>query len=652
MLELMVLLVFVAIVVLFFIIKGLALIHDDEVGILTKKMFGRKLPQGRIIARSGEIGVQADIVMPRLLWRNPITWKIEKALVVEIKPGEIGIVECIDGDPLPMGRLLGDSVECNSYQDAKKFLESGGKKGPQVEILRPGTYRINLKVFNVTKQPAIAIDEEKIGVVVAQDGTPLPSGFIIAPKPNIDETKPRHNYFQNGQAFIDCGGYRGPQLDTLQPGEYYINPHLFDVKVCDIAEVPPGYVAVLRSNIGEDIGEQEKKKIPEKVPKEPGFNQPIHEIDEVVLTADKNQRGIWKDPIAPGKYNLNPLALTAYPVPTSAVTIDWAAGAELRAEHRIEGTMKNVILGMTAKRSSDTDTESDKAKEFFKFSQLRVTSKDGFQLDVDVRMIIRIEPQNAPFVIARFGSVANLIEQIVHPLIDSSFRNNAGEKKAIEFVQERSKLQHEALLKAREEFEKYHVEAQNLLIAYIALDQNLLRTQTEKEIAIQQQEQYKQQANAEEQRIAVQEKKARADKQPEVIAAKLSIDIATDNAHAVRREAEGIRDATKTKADGESYQKEMVGKAIAKAYNAQAEVIGKQNLAAIQLMEKVSEGQVRITPDFLVTGEGTSGNLFNAWLAQMVSNQSQKTKSEDGHKELKETEGSGSVGTENISSNK
>ena len=652
MLELMVLLVFVALVVLVFIIKGLALIHDDEVGILTKKMFGRKLPQGRIIARSGEIGVQADIVMPRLLWRNPITWKIEKAPVVEIKPGEIGIVECIDGDPLPMGRLLGDSVECNSYQDAKKFLESGGKKGPQVEILRPGTYRINLKVFNVTKQPAIAIDEEKIGVVVAQDGTPLPSGFIIAPKPNVDETKPRHNYFQNGQAFIDCGGSRGPQLDTLQPGEYYINPHLFDVKVYDIAEVPPGYVAVLRSNIGEELGDQEQKKIPGKVPKEPGFDQSIHERDEVVLTADKNQRGIWKDPIAPGKYNLNPLALTAYPVPTSAVTIDWAAGAELRAEHRIEGTMKNVVLGLTAKKPSDEDTESDKAKEFFKFSQLRVTSKDGFQLDVDVRMIIRIEPQNAPFVIARFGSVANLIEQIVHPLIDSSFRNNAGEKKAIEFVQERSKLQHEALLKAREEFEKYHVEAQNLLIAYIALDQNLLRTQTEKEIAIQQQEQYKQQANAEEQRIAVQEKKARADKQPEVIAAKLSIDIATDNAHAVRREAEGIRDATKTKADGESYQKEMVGKAIAKAYNAQAEVIGKQNLAAIQLMEKVSEGQVRITPDFLVTGEGTSGNLFNAWLAQMVSNQSQKTKSEDGYKERKETEGSGSVGTENISSNK
>jgi len=76
----------------------------------------------------------------------------------------------------------------------------------------------------------------------------------------------------------------------------------------------------------------------------------------------------------------------------------------------------------------------------------------------------------------------------------------------------------------------------------------------------------------------------------------------------------------------------MVGKAVAKAYNAQAEVIGRGNLAAIQLMEKVSEGQIRITPDFLVTGEGTTGNLFNAWLAQMVSIQAPKTKGEEKYK--------------------
>ena len=108
--------------------------------------------------------------------------------------------------------------------------------------------------------------------------------------------------------------------------------------------------------------------------------------------------------------------------------------------------------------------------EFFKFNQLKVTSKDGFQLEVDVRMVIRILPENAAFVIARFGSVFNLIQQIVHPLIDAEFRNNAGEKQALEFVRSRSQLQQEALDKARQAFQKYMVEAQNLLISYIQVD--------------------------------------------------------------------------------------------------------------------------------------------------------------------------------------
>jgi regulator of protease activity HflC (stomatin/prohibitin superfamily) len=125
-----------------------------------------------------------------------------------------------------------------------------------------------------------------------------------------------------------------------------------------------------------------------------------------------------------------------------------------------------------------------------------VTSKDGFQLEVNVRMVIRIQPGNAAYIIARFGSVANLIDQIVHPLIDSSFRNKAGEKKAIDFFQSRTDLQTEALAHAKDRFSEYNVEAQNLLIAYIDIPKDLLDTQTKKEIANQQQAQYDQEAMA------------------------------------------------------------------------------------------------------------------------------------------------------------
>ena len=605
---------------------GLALIKDDQVGILIKKMFGRKMKEGQIISRQGEIGIQAHILMPGLYWRVPIVWKIQKLPVTVINPGEIGCVKSVDGLPISQGRLLGDEVECNSFQDAKMFLDNGGKRGPQIGILLPGTYRINTEVFSVVKKPAVSISNEKVGVVVALDGMTLPPGFIIAPKTSESATneypKARpHNFFQKGQAFLDSGGYRGPQLDTLQPGEYYINPLLFNVEERNITDVPPGYVVVVRSNVGKEL--EKSTAVPAETSLVPDLKQPIHEAGEVVLVTDRNRRGIWREPVAPGRYNINPYAFTRYFVPTSAVTIDWASRSEIRedpSKWNGPAVAKDEMGEKPLQRQKEL-IEKDRATEFFKFSQLKVTSKDGFQLEVDVRMVIRIRPENASFVIARFGSVANLIEQIVHPLIDSSFRNKAGEKKAIDFVQSRTSLQQEALEKARLEFGQYHVEAQNLLIAYIDVDKSLLDTQTKKEIAVQQQQQYQQEAAAEQERIQVQERKARADKQADVVAAKLSIDIATDKAQAVRREAEGIRDATRTKADGSAYEQREVGKGTADAFKSQSDVIGPARLALLRVLEQVAAGKVKITPDVFVGGggsDGQNGNLFSAWLATML----------------------------------
>ena len=96
------------------------------------------------------------------------------------------------------------------------------------------------------------------------------------------------------------------------------------------------------------------------------------------------------------------------------------------------------------------------------------------------------------------------------------------------------------------------MEAQNLLISYIAVDASLLATQTQKEIAMQQQAQYQQQALAEEQRIAVQEKTARANMQPEVVKAALQVEINANNAKAAVKQAEGVRDSTMIKADGDA----------------------------------------------------------------------------------------------------
>jgi regulator of protease activity HflC (stomatin/prohibitin superfamily) len=616
----------VVVVVLLFLLRGLRLIGPNQVGILTKNMLGKKMPEGQIIARNGEVGVQARTLMPGLYWRLPIVWSFTKVPVVMINTDSVGIVESIDGEPLPKGRVLADEVECNQFQDAEMFLANGGKKGPQVGILRPGTYRINTKLFNITQAYAVLIAENTIGIAVAKDGIPLPTGYVIAPKAEDEQGKEAdHKAYQNGQRFIDSKGYRGPQLDTLQPGLYYINPNLFDIKIQNVAEVLPGYVAVVRSNVGLEL--ERTPQGPDSPTEEGKLSGPIHEDVEKILITNKFTRGIWREPVAPGKYNLNTIAFSVYQVPTSAVTIDWAS----------EGRIGTEVKGVKP-------SEAKAAGVLYSFDPLKVTSKDGFQLEVNVRMVIRVQPANAAYIIARFGSVANLIDQIVHPLIDSSFRNKAGEKKAIDFFQSRTDLQTEALAHAKDKFSEYNVEAQNLLIAYIDIPQDLLDTQTKKEIANQQQAQYDQEALAQEKRIAVMEKSARADKQKDVIDAKLSIDINNDRAEAMVKEADGNRrsvilkaqgtreatiltaqgtkESTILIADGNSYQSRIEGDGVAAAYVAQTDAIGQQNVALIKLMQEIAAGKIQIVPQVLVAGGGdaaTGSNLFNAWLSQMIA---------------------------------
>ena len=109
----------------------------------------------------------------------------------------------------------------------------------------------------------------------------------------------------------------------------------------------------------------------------------------------------------------------------------------------------------------------------------------------------------------------------------------------------------------------------------------------------------------------------------------MSIEIEKDRADAARRKAEGVRDSTKYEADGKAYENIETGKGMAEAYDAQAKVVGADNLARLKIMEQVANGKIKIVPDFLIQGSGDqSGNLFQAWMANIVKEQVKKEKPE------------------------
>jgi uncharacterized membrane protein YqiK len=98
----------------------------------------------------GEAGYQADTLTPGWFFGYwPWQFTVIKAPVIIVPQGEIAVIVANDGAPIPPERILGQVVDCDNFQDARKFLTNNGEKGRQLGLLTAGTYRINTALFNI-----------------------------------------------------------------------------------------------------------------------------------------------------------------------------------------------------------------------------------------------------------------------------------------------------------------------------------------------------------------------------------------------------------------------------------------------------------------------------------------------------------------------
>ncbi|HEY3139148.1 MAG TPA: SPFH domain-containing protein [Blastocatellia bacterium] len=700
---------FVAFIFLLVILRRILVnVGAREIAIKERRYLGAKMPPGRVVATEGEVGIQADVLKPGL---HLIKWPFEKVIrkfpLIEIGPDEMGVIEAIDGEPMPpggifaadraqnahnnfqdpiafikrggvkgiqlrtlppglwpihpylfrvsvtkttvipqgkvgivtsadgapldAGRLLAKAIsDHRNFQDAEQFIASGGQKGPQVDILTPGTYRILTDstplegqerkpgLFFVRLVDASMIQENQIGLVEALDGATLD------PRDYVATQIEGHDNFQDGNEFIGNGGQRGPQKDILLPGTYYINPMLFKVIPESAKEIKPGEVAVIVSNVGKDPSEEVRRamaaKIRERLEREEqeqvahaaarldrlDDQDTVAEIKEDLALADPADRrldegaheayvvpagfrGIQETVVGPGRYYVNTLAVTPIVIPTTNQTVEWTSG-------EVANT----------------------------FNPFEVISKDGFTMQLEVRVVFRVKPEDAPFMVAKIGSVDRLIQNVMHPLIDSIFRNQASESSAMAYLQNRHEEQERAEARVRAHLLKYHVDVVNVLICHIHLPEELMKTQTEKILAEQKQNMFNAQREAEERRIQLEKTRAQADNQRDLMAATVGVEIAGKRAE--QRKAEGEGEASYILATGKSEAEKvrLMGEAQGVAYAQQVNAIGPQGVALIETLKVIGEKGVRITPDVLASGggDGAGGigtllllNLFRERLA-------------------------------------
>ncbi len=87
----------------------------------------------------------------------------------------IGIVTIHDGMPLIDGEIIAPMVgdaqnDHNNFQNAEAFVQAGGKRGRQHQVLLEGTYYINRLFATVEMEPKTVIPVGFVGVVVSYTG--------------------------------------------------------------------------------------------------------------------------------------------------------------------------------------------------------------------------------------------------------------------------------------------------------------------------------------------------------------------------------------------------------------------------------------------------------------------------------------------------
>ncbi len=156
------LLALLVIILILVLLSGIRFIPNNRVGIVEKR-FGQRSVKGGFIALKGEAGYQPDLLRGGLHYLVPIQFLVHIAPLVTIAQGKIGYLFARDGVPLSAMQVLATNIAANDFQDVAAFLNNGGQRGPQRQILREGTYAINLAQF-------VVITEERILLFAAEPG--------------------------------------------------------------------------------------------------------------------------------------------------------------------------------------------------------------------------------------------------------------------------------------------------------------------------------------------------------------------------------------------------------------------------------------------------------------------------------------------------
>jgi uncharacterized membrane protein YqiK len=620
-----------------FAIAGFRRVPNNGAGVVEKRFTLRGSIASGFVALDGEAGYQPELLRGGIHWRMPLQYRVHIVPLVTIPQGKIGYIFARDGRPLEPTQALASNVQARSFEDVRAFLAADGQRGPQRQILREGTYAINLAQFVVitegkTYYLPLARDEKAVfddmagliedrsgfdpivirgeqdlvGIVTVHDGPALDQGEIIAPvvgtelKDTAGTAVPlSHNNFQDAEKFLAAGGRRGRQLQVLVDGTYYINRLFATVEFIAKTVVEVGYVGVVVSYTGEK-----------------GVDLSGVEYSHGELVK-QGERGVWSEALLPGKYAFNSYAGKVIKVPTTNFLLKWVGGEV--GEHRFDEHLAEVQL----------------------------ITKDAFEPSLPLSVVVHIDYRKAPLVIQRFGDIQRLVEQTLDPMVSAYFKNVAQTRTLIQLLQDRSAIQDQARSEMRDKFGRYNLELEEVLIGTPkggasgkAGDNRLeqiLEQLRARQIAEERIMTYAQQEKAAKQERELRQAEAVAAQQTKLTESEVSIAIQTNQGRAeyqrslqeaarvkAMAEAEASKVRMLAEAEAEKAARVGIGQAMAveeqvRAYGGPVYQLTQQVLS--RFAQAIEQSGADVVPKIVMGGQpgSGSGNMMESLLAMLLS---------------------------------
>lgn len=618
-------------------------IPNTRVGIVEKRFSGKGSIQAGFIALNGEAGFQPALLRGGVHFLNPFQYRVHVEPLVTITQGRIGYVFARDGLPLSPTQTLASNITANDFQDVIAFLKNGGQRGPQRMILREGTYAFNLAQFVViTAEKVFALSinrnedkiiqqmaeliagrngftpviikdaDDSVGVITVHDGASLSQGEIIAPPvgddPAVVETY--HNKFQDPDRFLHAGGMRGRQLQVLVEGTYYINRLFATVEMIPKTVIDVGNVGVVISYTGTVSAD---------------LSGTDYKHGELV---DRGSRGVWDEPLLPGKYAFNTYAGKVIVVPTTNFILKWNR-REIGA-HRFDENLAEVSL----------------------------ITKDAFEPLLPLSVVVHIDYRKAPLVIQRFGDIKRLVEQTLDPLVAAYFKNVGQTRTLIQLIQDRSNIQHVSSQEMKQKFEHYNLELEEVLIGTPTSSpedtqiENILTQLRARQIAEEQIETYARQEQAAVKERELREAQSRALQQTKITESELSITVQANEGKAQYQRALQQASQIRALAEAEAEKAARIGIGQAIAIDEQVRAYGGPQFQVTQQVltrfaEAIEHSGVDVVPRLLLTGngaeDGNSGNLMQGLLAILLSERMGQSFNTDGDANGGNRSGSGTA---------